>query len=108
MQRLAASQAGADVECKTPQALGLGGPTPEWDAAIKVQLELTLKLGLEGGVMLGGTQQAIDCGDQGNMSLNGLKVPQLILVKPFGLSLFAIDFNRPAVASDAALCVNYK
>src|SRR5512140_1612089 len=35
------------------------------------------------------------------MSFNRLKVPQLILVQPFCLSLFMIDFNGPAMASDA-------
>jgi hypothetical protein len=30
--------------------------------------------------MLGGTQQAVDYGDQGNVSLNCLEVPQLILI----------------------------
>lgn len=35
------------------------------------------------------------------MSLNRLEVPQLILVQPFGLPLFMIDFNGPAVTSDA-------
>jgi hypothetical protein len=52
--------------------------------------------------MLGGTQQAVDYSDQGNGSLNGLEVPQLIPVPPFGLPLFVIEFNGPAVASDAS------
>ena len=51
--------------------------------------------------MLGCTQYAIDDGDQANVSLDGLQVPHLILVEPFGLTLLVINFNGPAVASNA-------
>ena len=46
----------ADKKRQTPQALGLNHPTPERGAAVKLELEMTLKLVLEGGVMLGGAQ----------------------------------------------------
>jgi hypothetical protein len=35
------------------------------------------------------------------MSLNRLEVPQLILVQPFGFTLFMVNFNGPAMMSDA-------
>jgi hypothetical protein len=34
------------------------------------------------------------------MSLNTTEVPQLILIQPFRLAFFVIDFNGPAVASN--------
>ena len=56
--------------------------------------------------MLCCTQYAIDHGNQGDMSFNGAEAPHLILVQPFGLAFFVIDFNRPAMTANAgdALC----
>ena len=36
------------------------------------------------------------------MPLNGVEIPQLILVQSFGLTFLVIDFNGPAMASDAS------
>jgi hypothetical protein len=49
-------QTGRNKERQAPQALGLGGPPPKGKAALKIELELTLKLVSEERVMLGGTQ----------------------------------------------------
>src|SRR5271157_984733 len=35
------------------------------------------------------------------MSFDGRKVPELILIQPFSLAFFVIDFDGPAVASNA-------
>ena len=35
------------------------------------------------------------------MTFDGAKVPQLILIQPFRLAFLVIDFNGPAVATDA-------
>jgi len=36
------------------------------------------------------------------MPLNGAEVPQLILIQPFGLAFLVVDFNGPAMASNAS------
>ena len=51
--------------------------------------------------MLGGTQHAVDHGNQGDMSFDSAEVPQLILVQPFGFAFFVIDFNGPTMATNA-------
>jgi len=43
-QGLSLRQSGTDEASQSPQALGLGGPTPERRAAFEIQLELLLKL----------------------------------------------------------------
>jgi len=58
LQRLALSQTRTDEEGQAPQRLSLGRPTPESNTALKIQLELALKIVSEDRVMLGGTQQA--------------------------------------------------
>ncbi len=54
---------------------------------------------LKGSVLLGYSQEAVYHGDQGAIVFNGLDIPSLILVEPFGLARFIIDFHGPAVAS---------
>src|SRR3989337_1291374 len=100
MQGLPLCQTRTDEQSQIPQALGLGDPTPEWSAAFKFELEFMLKPDLKVWVMLGGAQQTVNLSDQGDMAFNRLEVPQLILVQPFGLAFFMIDFNGPAVAPD--------
>ncbi len=50
--------------------------------------------------MLGGSQQAVDYGNQGDVSLDRFEIPQLILVQPFVLAFLVIDFHGPAMAID--------
>ena len=49
-------QASTEKEGQSPQALGLGRPTPESGAALQSALELALKLVVEGGILLSGSQ----------------------------------------------------
>lgn len=50
-------QTRADVQGQAPQGLRLSGSSPKGRAVtFKMELEFTLKLVLEGQVMLGGTQ----------------------------------------------------
>ena len=50
--------------------------------------------------MLGCAQQAISDGDQRDMPIYRVKVPDLILIESISFALFVRDFNGPAVASD--------
>jgi len=97
VQVLLLAQTGADKHGQAPQALGLRHPLPKRGTAvlvrIKLKLELPLKFALKDGVVWGSTQETVDHGDQGDVSFHGAEVPQLILVKPFGLAFFVIDFN---------------
>ena len=101
MQGLPLGQTSADEQGQTPQGLSLRSSPPGSWATFKSDLELTLKLLLKEGVMLGGSQDAVDHGNQGDMALNGAEVAQLILIQPFGLAFLVIDFNGPAVAANA-------
>jgi hypothetical protein len=51
--------------------------------------------------VLGCSQQAVGDGDQRDMPISRVKVPDLILIESISFALFVIDFNGPAVASDA-------
>jgi hypothetical protein len=55
-QGLALSQTSVDKKSQAPQALSLRGATPCWGAAIKRDLELTLKQFAKVRVVLGSTQ----------------------------------------------------
>ncbi len=56
MESLALGQTGPDKQGQAPQAVSLSRSPPEGDAALKFQLEFTLKLLLKGWVLLGGEQ----------------------------------------------------
>jgi hypothetical protein len=55
----------------------------------------------QGLIVLGCTQSARGDGDQRDMPGYRLEVPHLILIEPIRFALFMIDFNGPAMASDA-------
>jgi hypothetical protein len=52
-------------------------------------------------IVWGCSQQAIGDGDQRDMPVYRVKVPNLILIESLSFALFVLDFNGPAVASDA-------
>ena len=56
LQGVALVETSTDKESQTPQALGLGCPTPESRTALQIELELTLKLVLEDRILLSGSQ----------------------------------------------------
>jgi hypothetical protein len=55
----------------------------------------------QGLIVLGCSQYAVGDGDQRAMPVDRVKVPALILIESISFARFVIDFNRPAVASDA-------
>lgn len=54
-----------------------------------------------GSLVLGYAQSALGDGDPPHRLVYGLNVPTLILIEAISVALFVIDFNGPAVASDA-------
>ena len=69
---------------------------------VERDLELTLKLCVKASVMLSCTQHAIDHGNQGDMSLDSVEAPQLVLIQPLSLAFFVIDFNGPAMTANTS------
>ena len=61
---------------------------------------MSLKLVKQSGIVAGGSQYAIGDGDEGDMPVYRLKVPDLIFVEPIHFALFVIDLNGPAVTSN--------
>jgi hypothetical protein len=100
-KRLPLGQRGSDEGRQGPQSLRLRVSTARSRRAIKPCLDLLLKYVKQGTIVLGCSQQAVGDGDQRDMPIYRLKVPDLILLESISFALFVIDFNGPAVASDA-------
>jgi len=99
------TQASRNEHGEAPQTLRLRDPLPRPGTPVLVELQLKLELPLKctvkDGVVLGGAQQAVDNGDESDMSFHGSEVPKLILVQPFGLAFLVIDFHGPPMTVDA-------
>ena len=101
LERLPLGQRGRDEGRQGPESLRLRVATTRARRAIKPSLDLPLKCVKQGAIVLGCSQQAVGDGDQRDMPVYRLKVPDLILIESISFALFVIDFNGPAVASDA-------
>lgn len=100
-QRLPLGQRGRDEGRQGPQSLRLRVSTARSRRAIKPCLDLLLKCVKQGPIVLGCSQHAVGDGDQRHMPIDRVKVPDLRRIESISFARFGIDFNGPAVASDA-------
>ena len=101
LKRLTWGKPRGDERGPGPQRLGLGVATPTACRPLQRRLDRALPLVKPGLIVLGGTPSALGHGAQCARPGYRLAGPSLLLLQPIRFPFFVIDFNGPAMASDA-------